>query len=247
MFDAYLLLLQTEIIILLRDKKYILIINCFKFFYQWWVKWNHRHCFIVSSHWNQKVWNVAIMKYKNSVIYVQRLIDFILWKHWVFARIYINNIIIFSNIFKKHVEHLWTIFKIFAFKWINVSFIKSFLCYSSIKLLKQWMNALNMTTSENKFVAISKLKFSMFFTQLDHYIDFMKYLWQYIFQYTFIIKPLQDRKILLNKKIKSMKNTHKKKLYKQIVYQWSYWQKIQGILSTTRFFFATDDFLLFWL
>ena len=34
MFDAYLLLLQTEIIVLLRNKKYISIINCFKFFHQ---------------------------------------------------------------------------------------------------------------------------------------------------------------------------------------------------------------------
>ena len=33
MFDVYLLSLQTEIITLLRNKKYILIINCFKFFY----------------------------------------------------------------------------------------------------------------------------------------------------------------------------------------------------------------------
>ena len=41
----------------------------------------------------------------------------------------------------------------------------------------------------------------------------MKYLWQYIFQYTFIIRPLQDQKILLNKKIKSMKNIHKRKNY----------------------------------
>ena len=70
-----------------------------------------------------------------------------------------------------------------------------------------------MATSENKFIAISKLKFPLFFTQLNHYIDFMKYLRQYIFQYTFIIRPLQNQKTLLNKKIKSMKNVHKHKNY----------------------------------
>ena len=212
MFDVYILSLKKEIIILLWNKKYILIINCFKFFHQWWIKWNHKHHFTISSHQNQKVWNIAIMKYKNFVIYIQRFIDFILWKQRTFAKIYINNIIIFSNIFEKHVEHLQTIFKILIFKWINILFIKSFLCYSSIKLLKQRMNALNMTISENKFAAISKLKFLLFFTQLDHYIDFMKYLWQHIFWYTFIIRFLQDRKILFNKKIKSMKNVYKKKI-----------------------------------
>ena len=75
------------------------------------------------------------------------------------------------------------------------------------------MNALNMTISKNKFVVISKLKFSLFFTQLNHYIGFMKYLRQYIFQYTFIIRSLQNWKTLFNKKIKSMKNVHKRKNY----------------------------------
>ena len=75
------------------------------------------------------------------------------------------------------------------------------------------MNALNMAISENKLVAISKLKFLLFFTQLDHYIDFMKYLRQYIPRYTFIIRPLQDQKTLLNKKIKSMKNVRRRKNY----------------------------------
>ena len=70
-----------------------------------------------------------------------------------------------------------------------------------------------MTTSKNKFIAINKLKFPLFFAQLDHYIDFMKYLRQYIFQYTFIIRSLQDRKTLLSKKIKSMKNVHRRKNY----------------------------------
>ena len=162
-FDVYSLLLQAEIIILLWNKKYISIINCSKFFHQWRVKQNHRHRLTVSSHRDQEVWNVAVMKYKNFAAYVQRFINFILWKQWAFARIYINDIIIFSNIFEKHVEHLWTIFKILTFKWISISFIKSFLCYSSIKLLKQQMNALNMIISENKFIAISKLKFSLFF------------------------------------------------------------------------------------
>ena len=75
------------------------------------------------------------------------------------------------------------------------------------------MNALNMIISKNKFVVISKLKFPLFFTQLDHYIDFMKYLWQYIFYYIFIIRLLQNRKILFNKQIKSMKNVRKRKNY----------------------------------
>ena len=55
MFDVYSLLLQAEIIVLLRNKKYILIINCFKFFHQWRVKRNHRHRLTVLSHRDPKV------------------------------------------------------------------------------------------------------------------------------------------------------------------------------------------------
>ena len=194
MFDVYSLFLQTKIIVLLWNKKYISMINCSKFFHQWRIKWDHKHRFTVSSHRGQKVWNVAVMKYKNFVIYVQRFIYFILWNQWTFVKIYINDIIIFSKIFEKHVEHLKTIFKILIFKWISVSFIKSFLCYSPIKLLKQWMNALNMTISKIKFIVINKLKFSLFFTQLNHYIDFMKYLWQYIFLLHFYNQTFGQRR-----------------------------------------------------
>ena len=210
------------------------------------LKWDHRHRFIISSYQSQKIWNVAIMKYKNFVVYIQCFIDFILWKQWTFAKIYINDIIIFSNIFEEHVEHLWTIFKILVFKRISVLFIKSFFCYSLIKLLKQWMNALNMIISKNKFVVINKLKFSLFFTQLNHYIDFVKYLWQYIFQYTFIIRPLQNQKTLLNKKIKSMKNVHRRKNYINKLFVDNFIdKKIRNILSITKFFFAINDFLSF--
>ena len=132
MFDVWSLLLQAEIIVLLRDKKYISTINCFKSFHQWRVKRNHRHRLTISSHRDQKIWNVAVMKYKNFVVYIQRFINLILREQWTFAKIYINDIIVFSNIFEKHVEHLKTIFKILTFKRISVLFIKRFLCYSSI-------------------------------------------------------------------------------------------------------------------
>ena len=108
------------------------------------------------------------------------------------------------------------------------------------------MNALNMIISKNKFVVINKLKFSLFFTQLNHYIDFVKYLWQYIFQYTFIIRPLQNQKTLLNKKIKSMKNVHRRKNYINKLFVDNFIdKKIRNILSITKFFFAINDFLSF--
>ena len=61
-------------------------------------------------HREQKQFNVIVMKFKNSSFYVQRQIDAFLRIYRVFARVYINDIIIFSHILKKYISHLHVVF-----------------------------------------------------------------------------------------------------------------------------------------
>ena len=50
-----------------------------------------------------------MMKFKNSFLYVQRRIDFIFRNFREFARVYVNDIVVFFNIFEKHMIHLHSI------------------------------------------------------------------------------------------------------------------------------------------
>ena len=70
--DAYSLSLQSDIIQVVHECKFISVINCASFFYQWRVHSKDQHKFIVISHREQKIFKVAMMSYRNFFVYVQR-------------------------------------------------------------------------------------------------------------------------------------------------------------------------------
>jgi len=52
-----------------------------------------------------------------------------------FARIYVNNIVIFSKTLNKHVKHLYIVFGLLNSKRVTLSTKKSYLEYSIVTLL----------------------------------------------------------------------------------------------------------------
>ena len=96
MFDAYFMILQNDMIIFVMNSFYISFMNVVFFFHQWLMKLTDRHKLIVVTHRNSEQWNVTIMKYRNSSVYVQRQIDIILRKYRHFVKFYVNDIVIFS-------------------------------------------------------------------------------------------------------------------------------------------------------
>lgn len=153
------------------------------------------------SHWDQEQFNVIVMSFKNSSSYVQRQTDRILRSHWDYAKVYMNNIIIFSRSLKDHLNHLKVIFELFASLWILLSSSKTFLNYSFIILLKQKMNDFDLVTTIEKLKTITKLWFSATLNELNIYLDLIKWLQNYVQSYAQIIKSLQRRKILLLKQV----------------------------------------------
>ena len=135
MSDAYLVSSQTNILIAIKDAKFIFTINVTSFFYQWWINSAHRHRLIVTSHRDQESFKVSIMNYRNSSAYVQRMINKILRSYRHFYRAYVDNIVIFSTLLKKHLSHLRLVFS--TLKKMNIYLLsrKSFFDYSSVQLL----------------------------------------------------------------------------------------------------------------
>lgn len=118
-----------------------------------------------------------------------------------FVKIYIDDVIIFSKIENEHLHHLKQIFKIFKQHNILIKSIKIFITYSSIRLLKQKVNFLNLITDENKFRVINNFKFSIIFRQLEHYFDLTDWLWNYVEKYVKITESLKNKKIVILKKL----------------------------------------------
>ena len=113
------------------------------------------------------------MRYKNSSTYVQRQINRLLRVYRRFARIYIDNIVIFFRTLKKHIVHLRAVFKKLVAFNIFIKFSKIFIDYFSIQLLKQKIDFFEFFISEKKLQTIAKLQFSRIFRQLKIYLSFI--------------------------------------------------------------------------
>ena len=67
---------------------------------------------------------------------------------------------------------------------------KAFLSYLLVQLLRQHVDVLNLTISENKLAVIRNLEFSRTLAALKRYLDMTDYLKQYISYYFVIVKSL---------------------------------------------------------
>ena len=77
---------------------------------------------------------------------------------------------IFLKTLKKHLKHLCMTFDLFNQYRLTFNEKKSFLRYSIITLLRQCVDELRMTTSEEKIAVISNLQFSEMLKDLKMYL-----------------------------------------------------------------------------
>jgi hypothetical protein len=101
--DSYPLPLQTDITSAVRGAAFISTVDCASFFYQWEVHPDDRHKLTVVSHRGQESFNVAVMGYKNSPPYVQRQMDRMLRPHQLYAKGYVDDIVVFSKTLDDHI------------------------------------------------------------------------------------------------------------------------------------------------
>ena len=104
---------------------------------------------------------------------------------------------IFSRTLKEHIDHLRQVFILFEKYDIFINPIKVFLGYSSVQLLDQKVNSLELYTAEDKLKTISQIQFSSILSQLEIYLGLTGWLRNYVSHYAAIIKPLQNRKTKL--------------------------------------------------
>ena len=195
--DTYPIPSQDDILNAIAGSKYITTVDCSAFFYQWRVKREHRHRLTVASHRGQETFKVAVMGFRNSPAYVQRIIDNILREYKAFSRAYVDDITIYSMTKQDHIRHLHTVFATLNGMNIKLAPKKSFIGYPSIKLLGQRVDALGLSIAEEKLTAISQLEFPKTLKDLETYLGMTGYLRQYAPYYAQIAEPLQKRKTLL--------------------------------------------------
>ena len=133
--NDYFMFFQVDIINLVNDYFYVNVMNAIEFFHQWFVKLIDRHKLIVVSHRESEQWNVAVINFRNNSTYVQRQINRILRKYRAFARAFVNDIVVFNKILKKHFEYLKKIFALFQRMNITFKINKTYLSFFFVVLL----------------------------------------------------------------------------------------------------------------
>ena len=192
--NVYFLFLQFNIIFAVIDCQYIIVLNCSIFFYQWKVHSENRHKLTVVTHRDQESFNVAVMSYKNSSTYVQRQIDRFFRFYRVFAKVYVNDIVIHFSILQKHFAHLTKIFDMLRANNISIKFEKIFIDYFTVHLFDQKVDSFELVTVEKKLKAISRLFFFITLQLLETYLEFTSWLRDYVSWYVEIFKSLQQLK-----------------------------------------------------
>lgn len=193
-YDSYPTPTQSDIIECLRGKNCISVFDGTGFFYQFPVWKPHRDRFTILSHRGQEQSKVALMGFKNSVQHVQRFLDRKLRPYKHFARSFVDDIVVFSDNPKEHVEHLRQVLSLFLELRLCLSAKKSFLGYSSVKLLGHKVNGLGLATTEQRIAAIKNLEFPETLKNLERYLGMTGWLRSFIPFYSKLAEPLQKRK-----------------------------------------------------
>ncbi len=133
----------------------------------------------------------------NLVAYIQQEIDNILRGVRAWAQAYIDDIFCDAKSLPDLLDKLQVLFEILLRYNILIKPTKSFLNYSDVRLLRQRVNSLELTTSNKKLKAIRFLTYPDTLGALEYYLGLTGYLRSYIHFYAQLVAPLQELKTLL--------------------------------------------------
>ena len=176
---------------------FITVIDVAVFFYQWWTKLTDCEKFTVVNHYESEQFNVTVMGFKGFSAYVQCQIDGILRPHQEYAKVYVDDIIIYSKIFKDYVVHLMAVFTA-LWEWkTTLKSTKCFIAYSETSLLDNKINNFKTFTDKDCIQIISVLEFLKILWQLETYLSKTGYLCSSVLNYTQKADVLQKLKMTL--------------------------------------------------
>ena len=129
--------------------------------------------------------------YRNGPSVFQRVMQGILAPFlWIFALVYIDDIVIYSKTFEDHLKQVDTVLQAIAKAGITLSPPKCHLGYQSLRLLGQQVSRLGLSTHKEKVNAIVQLAEPRSVHELQIFLGMMVYFSAYIPFYAWIVAPL---------------------------------------------------------
>ena len=129
--------------------------------------------------------------YRNGPAVFQRVMQKVLAPFlWIFALVYIDDIVIFSKSFEEHCQHVEKVLGAIKSAEITLSPSKCHFGYQSIMLLGQKVSRLGLSTHKEKVDAIIQLESPKNVHDLQMFLGMMVYFSSYVPFYAWIAHPL---------------------------------------------------------
>ena len=103
---------------------------------------------------------------------------------WLFVLVYIDDIVVYSQTFENHVQHLDSVLGAIAKANITLSPPKCHIGYQSLILLGQCVSRLGISTHQEKIDAVDAMKPPTKVKELQMFLGFVNYFANYIPFYT---------------------------------------------------------------
>jgi hypothetical protein len=134
-----------------------------------------------------------------SPSHMQKYMDKILEIHKLYAKCYIDDIIVYSDTYEDHIRQLRAILATLSQAGFTLSPDKCYVGYHSIRLLGHVVDRFGLSTLEDKVEAIQKMRFPEYLHELELFIGLSGYYRHFIARYAAIVEPLQSLKTKLLK------------------------------------------------
>ena len=180
--DEYPLPQQTNILCVLSGSQWLSTFDVLSGFHQ--LEIIEEHCHITAFH-THKYGLLEFMRLpfglRNRPAVFQYAMNKVLAKFlWLFILVYIDDIVVYSQTFEQHAEHLDSVLRAIANANITLSLPKCHLGYQSLILLGQRVSRLGISTHTEKIDAVDTMKPPTKVKELQMFLSFVNYFANYI-------------------------------------------------------------------
>jgi hypothetical protein len=116
--------------------------------------------------------------------------DKVLYPHRVYAKCYIDDIVVFSIDFESYIQHIRVILQLLKDLGMTLSPDKCYMTYHSIQLLGHQVDRFGLSILSDKISAIETIRFPSTLYELEIFVGLSGYYRHFVARYTALIESL---------------------------------------------------------
>ncbi len=246
--DRYSLFLIDETLACIQESKYLTQLNIIVAFNKLRMHSDSEDLTIFIIFFDLYKYHVMLFELINKSTFYQHYMNNVLFKYLhQFCQIYLDDIIIYSKILKKHKQHVWLILNRLREADLQIDINKCKFHVQKIIFLRLLMSIERLKMNSQKIQAVVDWSTLNNLTQMQFFIDFCNFYWRFIKNFSKIVRSmiqLTQKKIIFewNETCQTAFNHMKKRMTETFILR-HFDQTCETILKTDSFNYVNDEVL----